>query len=374
MYTPSRTHPSPTLLAFLILCFLLCRYLSPLHRYTGPFLASGTRLHSLYTTYRGRTHEDHITLQREYGLKSASNPTNSPSPHPKPPAKSSQPAMASTRAPFYWAFHSPATQKSSPRSEMTSTPLKSVSSINPSALLLTKHSLPESTASSPSSVRNSTHSPHHPPLERNYTNYTIVNLGSYLHYLAFDMMGEVAFASSFGFLKQCRDIDHTIAVIEGIQTYDGIIGQIPWLDFILRVVPYWVELPFITPMAQIHVTETVLRQLKARKDGTAVVEWRGLLSQLFEANEEHPEKFSDESIFAAAHGAILAGNDGTASIMQRFMWNMLAHGNIYQPACGGNLARRRGWFIRYHGMGRTPTPLPYFQVCLKDAMRAGPAD
>ena len=44
-----------------------------------------------------------------------------------------------------------------------------------------------------------------------------VDLGAWLQYFAFDVVGEVTFASKLGFLEQGKDVDGMMKAIEGVR-------------------------------------------------------------------------------------------------------------------------------------------------------------
>ncbi|KAI7151853.1 hypothetical protein KC352_g28240, partial [Hortaea werneckii] len=54
----------------LLIRFLYYRYSSPLRHYPGPFLASGSRLWKVLSTYSGKTETDHILLHERYSSTS----------------------------------------------------------------------------------------------------------------------------------------------------------------------------------------------------------------------------------------------------------------------------------------------------------------
>jgi hypothetical protein len=55
----------------------------------------------------------------------------------------------------------------------------------------------------------------------------LVNLGDWLQYYAFDIVGELTFAKKFGFLTQGIDVDGTIKMIELFLIYASRCGQVP---------------------------------------------------------------------------------------------------------------------------------------------------
>lgn len=54
-----------------------------------------------------------------------------------------------------------------------------------------------------------------------------VDLGAWLQYFAFDVVGEVTFASKLGFLERGTDVDGMMKAIEGMLTYASLCGQVP---------------------------------------------------------------------------------------------------------------------------------------------------
>lgn len=53
-----------------------------------------------------------------------------------------------------------------------------------------------------------------------------VDLSAWLQYYAFDVVGEVTFASQLGFLEQGTDVDGMMKAIEGMLTYTALCGQV----------------------------------------------------------------------------------------------------------------------------------------------------
>lgn len=201
----------------------------------------------------------------------------------------------------------------------------------------------------------------------------VCDLGNWLHYFAFDVLGEVAFSRRFGFLKEGKDIGGQIRAIDDVQWYDGIVGQVPWVDMWLRqnpLKPYlagW--LPFLdlkpTPMTVIAMDEMGRRE----RGGKGVTTNEDLLDQLLKAHKAKPEKFSKSDVFAIAHGAIFAGSDSTASTMQSFFYHVLNDGGVWKRLTTEIRGAELSAIVSY----QEAQNLPYFQACLKEAMRVRPA-
>jgi hypothetical protein len=57
----------------------------------------------------------------------------------------------------------------------------------------------------------------------------IVDLGAWVQWYAFDVIGAITFSKRFGFMENRKDVKGVIAGIEGGLVYAGVVGQIPWL-------------------------------------------------------------------------------------------------------------------------------------------------
>ena len=130
------------------------------------------------------------------------------------------------------------------------------------------------------------------------------NLGDYLHYYAFDVLGEIAFSRKFGFLEAGYDIEKAIKTIDDMQWYDGIIGQIPEWDFAFRRNPLWKYVPSLNT-SNFLITRMAIEEMdKREKIGSIELERKDLLSQLFAAHQKAPDVFGKGDVFAVAHGAM----------------------------------------------------------------------
>lgn len=147
------------------------------------------------------------------------------------------------------------------------------------------------------------------------------NLGNLLHYFAFDVshrsrcnegstnryevLGEVAFSKRFGFLEQELDVEGSIKNIDDVQWYDGIVGQIPEFDALLRNNPLRPYLPFGKPQPT-TMTRIAIEELEKRKQPNGSYDSTGidLLAELLRAHDGNKDKFSLDDVFSIAHGAM----------------------------------------------------------------------
>lgn len=360
-----RRYPVQTIVILIVIRFLYRRYFSPLRRYPGPFLASGSRLYALYTTWKGQTHDEQIKLHQRYGPIVRIKPNQLSFSSPEAARQVLAPGKGYSKTDFYWVFP----PYNNPD---IFTEIREEVHAQKKRFTNVPYSLASFQALTP--WINKTVNVFCDKLDLFSQTSQKMDLGKYLQYAAFDSLGEVAFSTNFGFLDNGVDVNGAIELIDSVQLYDGIVGQVPFLDYLLRRSPLWDYLPWTTPLGNNHITRTALGQLAARKDGTAIVDRRDLLSQLLEGHKKDPVKFSEMDVFAVAHGAIFAGSDSTSSTMTSFVWHVLnnpkVHAKLVQEILNvdtkGDLSEVVAW-------DEAQNKLPYFQACLKEAMRINPA-
>ncbi|KAK1718159.1 hypothetical protein CaCOL14_010433 [Colletotrichum acutatum] len=370
----------PILLPLAVLVNVLrTRYLSPLRRYPGPFIASTTRLWKVLSTASRRTHLDHIALHRKYGpvVRIAPNEVSIASPEAARHVLSAGKRFYKTA--FYGVFPPPENpdiftevneDAHARKKKVANVPysMAAMQQLSPFIddtidLLVTK--LAGFTSQ---------------PMEYKTDKY--VDLGAWLHYFAFDVLGEVAFSRSFGFLAEGRDVEDAIATIDRSQAYNGIVGQVPWVDLLLRRNPLWNLFPTLNnknaPITRIALSEMERRRPfdkesegKLRNDDGR----QDLLASLIKGHLKDTERFTEGDVFAVAHGAIFAGSDSTASTMQSLFWHILSAPHIHSRLVAEIEDAVKSGAMPPTGniSWKEAQELPYFQACLKEAMRVRPA-
>lgn len=130
-----------------------------------------------------------------------------------------------------------------------------------------------------------------------------MDLDHYLAYAAYDILGEVLFSKSFGFLDQGKDIGGTLAAAKGVQALGATLGHFPTLVKIL-VNPFTTWLGLL-PMGYIyHVTKELVEERErnhdARYDG---------LAQWLKISRENPERLSSREVLSSSALAIQGGSE-----------------------------------------------------------------
>ncbi|KUI56974.1 Pisatin demethylase [Cytospora mali] len=360
------------------------KYASPLRKYPGPWLASATRLWKLISAASTHTHLDHIELHKKYGpvVRIGPNEVSLSSPEAARMLLSAGKRFYKTK--FYGVFPPPenpdifteyredvhAQKKKVANVPYSMAAMQQLSPFIDDTIELLTQKMDAAAAGRTGA-----------PI-RDFSKGPVVDLGNWLHWFAFDVLGEVAFSRSFGFLEQGRDVDGAIHTIDESQRYNGIVGQVPFMDHFLRRNPLWKLIPMLDSRNAL-ITRMAYEELGRRRpfDKQSEGMWTGgdgrrdLLASLIKGHLKDPQRFSEGDVFAVAHGAIFAGSDSTASTMQSFFWHILADKRVYARIQEEmNSAVEDGTIPASGNISWAEAQkLQYFQACLKEAMRVRPA-
>jgi hypothetical protein len=299
------THWPTVLLTLLVIRALHKRYASPLRQYPGPFLASVTRLWKVWSTASGHTHLDHIALHRRHGpvVRIAPGEVSVSSPEAARTLLSAGKRFYKTG--FYAVFPPPENPDifteiredvHAAKKRVANVPYGMAAMqqlgpfINDMVDLLGKKIGEHVDGKGEGAV---------------------FDLGDYLHYFAFDVLGEVAFSRGFGFLEEGRDVDGAIKTIDNSQVYNGIVGQVPELDYLLRRNPLWRFVPWLSTknalITRMALEEMARRQPFDKDHGGLLRSGDGrqdLMASLIQGHLKDPERFGEGDVFAVAHGAM----------------------------------------------------------------------
>jgi hypothetical protein len=325
-----KTHPFAIFFGFLLFRALYRRYASPLRSYPGPVLASCSRLWKVLSTASGHTHLDHIALHRKYGpvVRIAPDEVSLASPH------AARLVLAAGRGfhktDFYHVFPPPenpdifteiredvhATKKRVANVPYSMAAMRQLSPFIDDTIDFFMKRLAEFCTTSAQEQ-----APGQEGMSAGEKQTAVpggaavrgkVDLGAWLHYFAFDVLGEVAFSRSFGFLAAGVDVEGAIRTIDNSQTYSGIVGQVPELDHLLRRNPLCKLIPYLDPSNAL-ITRIALEEIARRRpfekekfaDGAGTRDGRqDLLGSLIRGHLKEGSGFSEGDVFAVAHGAM----------------------------------------------------------------------
>ncbi|KAK0667055.1 cytochrome P450 [Cercophora samala] len=218
-----------------------------------------------------------------------------------------------------------------------------------------------------------------------------VDLGTWLQWFAFDVMGEITFSKRLGFLDEARDVDGIMGGIQKVFKYaSGVsdirnfdagmstltvpkIGQMPWLDSILAKNP----LARFLPEGSSPIVAFALARARERSNISEVEKTtthhntKDFMSRFLEAKEKNPA-VPDWFVTAWATSNVLAGSDTTAIMMRAIIYFLIKH-----PDCLGKLMEELSQADQEGRLSDIVTwkesrNLPYLDACVKEAGRLHP--
>lgn len=308
------------LVGFILARLFWARYASPLRSYPGPVLASCSRLWKLWSTASCNTQHDHIALHRRYGpvVRIAPNEVSLSSPRAARAVLSAGKRFYKTD--FYAVFPPPenpdifteiredvhAQKKKVANVPYSMAAMRQLSPFIDDTIDLLVSRLGEFCPSTSGIMT--------PGGGVGGAARGKVDLGAWLHYFAFDVLGEVAFSRSFGFLAAGRDVEDAIKTIDDSQRYNGIVGQIPEVDCLLRRNPLWKWIPALDPSNAL-ITRIAVEEMAKRRPfggekglesggGAGGEGRRDLLASLIKGHLKEGSNFAEGDVFAVAHGAM----------------------------------------------------------------------
>lgn len=208
-----------------------------------------------------------------------------------------------------------------------------------------------------------------------------VDLGTWLQYYAFDVVGEITFAKKLGFLEEGRDIDGMIEAIQGILVYASLCGQIPEMHPLLLGNPLF---PILMPNMETwnQVLQFTLKAVNSRaslqRDGELDKEekdgGKDMLSRWMAIHYSDPEKLSTRDIIVHLSTNVFAGSDTTAIALRAVFYLLMRHPmvmvKVQAEIDSATDDQKLSNPVSYQ---ESVTHLPYLGAVLKEAMRLHPS-
>lgn len=208
-----------------------------------------------------------------------------------------------------------------------------------------------------------------------------VDLGTWLQYYAFDVVGEMTFAKKLGFLEEGRDIDGMIEAIQGMLAYASLCGQVPEMHHVLLGNPLF---PIFIPSMETwnQVLQFTLKAVNSRasiqRDGDFEDPEKGggkdMLSRWMEIHRSDPEKLSTRDVIVHLSTNVFAGSDTTAIALRAVLYFLMRHpvamAKVQAEIDSAVSAQKLSDPVSYR---ESVTHLPYLGAVLKEAMRLHPS-
>lgn len=167
---------------------------------------------------------------------------------------------------------------------------------------------------------------------------SVLDLGEYLQFYAFDVMGELTFSKRLGFIEEGVDVNNIMKSIGANFEYFSLVGQMPWLDEILGKNPIHIKYfrknvsSPILKFAQ-QLLQERLRQLESGKQSEKEVATGkpDFLARFIQAKNQvsgadgETEPMTDGLLLSLMFGNINAGADTIATTLRAVFYFLLTH-------------------------------------------------
>jgi hypothetical protein len=161
------------------------------------------------------------------------------------------------------------------------------------------------------------------------------SLDRWMHYLAFDFIGQATFSKRFGFLEAGGDIDNMIKIIDLQFIYIGTLGNMPLLDKFLLKNPLLLAL-VETPNPLVDMARQYIEDRRAGvKEGSA--EQLDFLAKFLDAQKRDPGNVPDLQV-----AAYVAANGVYTPILDR------VEALTDPPSSIGRIGHYRLWANQHH--------------------------
>ncbi|KAF7715240.1 Uncharacterized protein PECH_008736 [Penicillium ucsense] len=194
-----------------------------------------------------------------------------------------------------------------------------------------------------------------------------VEFQNWFSYYAFDVLGEVTFSKSFGFVESGSDIRNAIANTGALVYYIALMGNYIWFHNLTLGNPLfsWLGL-----QPNSHIFDTCLIAVDDRKNNPKVR--HDMMQRWLDTRAAYPDRLSERDVFAAAVANIGAGAETVSTAAQTVLYNLLRNPHLLKRARQEiDEAQSRGELsslIQYNEASQ----LPFLQACLKEAYRTHP--
>lgn len=230
----------------------------------------------------------------------------------------------------------------------------------------------------------------------------VCDLGLWLGWYAFDVIGELTFSKRLGFLETAQDVEGIAKSILANFEWCAALGQMPWLDWWTKKNPIYQRLfakPTSSPIIRFgqRRMQERLEEKKSTNDGTTdnsktaeanipdpslrdkvlhgtLPNKPDFLSRFLELHKEQPEVVDQRRLLAYLFMNINAGSDTISATARGLLYHCLKRPDTMR-ALGEELdaAVAAGDLTNPLPTWAECQRLPYLNACIKEALRLSPA-
>ncbi|KAH8742675.1 cytochrome P450 [Diaporthe sp. PMI_573] len=201
----------------------------------------------------------------------------------------------------------------------------------------------------------------------------VVDLGVWLQWYAFDVIGSITFEKRFGFMEQRRDVNGAISAIEFL-IYGSIVGQVPWFhQFLAETSTFRKLIRMLSIPDAMVITSQMVSQALDEYDSMGGDEKRqDFLAYLRQQQKSTSTTMPRREMMNHLLNNLLAGSDTTAISLRAVFYYLIRDKRVYaelqKEIDAFEAAGRLSPVITY----AESLEMSYLQICLKEAMRMHP--
>ncbi|KAL1303437.1 hypothetical protein AAFC00_006826 [Neodothiora populina] len=198
----------------------------------------------------------------------------------------------------------------------------------------------------------------------------VVDMGYWVQLFAFDVIGEVSFSRSFGFMDATMD-DGSFAQIENALQSAAWVGQIPWIFWLNDRLSRFIGNKLSLNNRHGSIRTLALKEANSRKGRGS--DRKDILSKLFRAQTEKGGELDDAAIASMATSNIFAGSDTTAISVRAIIYYLLKNPQYKQRLVQEIDEGRRAGTLSDPIKVSEAEKMPYLQAVMYEALRCHPA-
>ncbi|EFX04226.1 benzoate 4-monooxygenase cytochrome p450 [Grosmannia clavigera kw1407] len=196
------------------------------------------------------------------------------------------------------------------------------------------------------------------------------NFGEWIAFYTWDFISAATLSTRFGFMEKADDVDDTIRISDKGIHYFAMVGQMPFLDFLLAKNPIKRIGPPNLQNANRIALEHMFGRFKEDLDSKEV-ETRDFLDHFIEAKKMAPDSVDENLIMCSLLVNLIAGADTTATTLRAIFHFLMTNPHTLKKLEQEVLA------ANFEPEGVVPyssaRALPYLDAVIRESMRMHPA-
>ncbi|CAG7958566.1 unnamed protein product [Penicillium salamii] len=203
----------------------------------------------------------------------------------------------------------------------------------------------------------------------------VFDLGDWVQFFAFDVMGTLTFSRRYGFLDQGQDVD---GLLDSIWTFFQKVApmtQIPWFDTLWNKNAFVASFKTPTGLPILRIVDQFLterRNLNQKEENLEDDLKSDMMSRFLEIQRTKPG-IPEWGPRAWTFSNVVAGSDSTGNTMRTIVYNLLAHPQTLRRLEEELFdLRRQGNLSQPFPAFKEVRDLPYLDACVWEALRIHP--